>query len=503
MAKKTPPPPPPPPKPTPKPASKPEVKPTPSPTTRPSPAPILNPGIRPSPTPPPAPAPAPAPSLGMGNISAPPPSTTSNQNTSAAATKTQLQEFLERVQTALQNDKINSTQANNLSRRATEGARPNGTFSDDLRNELATAFDQARERHQASKQPSPPPPPPPPSGLTDEQTFNRAVKTAYNNNQISIEQRDNLIRLSAEKARPDGSFLPADKTDLYNRLQRAIENYSQGKGPGSGSNTDGNFSNLITDMVNRVNESLSGNKIFADDASKLIALALSFKPDQQGNLKDADRELFRATFDAARERKRLADSDEPWEEGEGETDDTGADEGEGTATSQRGGGRRINFPRDGRSNVSIPPGSRKRFFMPNIEKKIEREINRLVKKVVESSKDFIESGEDYISIDFIPSQGVFTDDDILYFDTQNPNAPQENDTSAGRERMLDLTTLVQLLLSSGDPNNEELYNYKEYIDIFELYYDDDGKPFYRFSVEIIGDIIEDLEVILVNEDNDD
>lgn len=158
----------------------------------------------------------------------------------------------------------------------------------------------------------------------------------------------------------------------------------------------------------------------------------------------------------------------------------------------RGGGKKIKIPssENDRAFIAVPEDDDTRFSMPNIERKISREIERVTLDLVESTREFIEAGIDFQSIEYIPQREVFTEDELLYYEFPDPNTPPSSDNDIANLRMNALTEALQELIDKGDKSSPR-YNYAEYIDIFEYL---PQKNIYKFSVEITGAIIEDLIV---------
>ena len=138
--------------------------------------------------------------------------------------------------------------------------------------------------------------------------------------------------------------------------------------------------------------------------------------------------------------------------------------------------------------------------MPNIDKKILKEVQRITKQLITSTKEFIEGGINYDGIDFIPDDEIYTEDGQSIFNFTDYNAPGTVNSGMADERMNDIEKAIRDLLNQGDKNIPKSYNYAEYIDLFELRYNNNGIPYYRFSLELQGEIVEDLVVTLINDE---
>lgn len=195
------------------------------------------------------------------------------------------------------------------------------------------------------------------------------------------------------------------------------------------------------------------------------------------------------------------------DEGGGNNGGGGGEEYDDTPThggpnpTQKGGGKKINVPKnENRANYSIPKKSDERITMPNIDKKILKEVQRITKQLITSTKEFIEGGINYDGIDFIPDDEIYTEDGQSIFNFTDYNAPGTVNSGMADERMNDIEKAIRDLLNQGDKNIPKSYNYAEYIDLFELRYNNNGIPYYRFSLELQGEIVEDLVVTLINDE---
>ena len=137
--------------------------------------------------------------------------------------------------------------------------------------------------------------------------------------------------------------------------------------------------------------------------------------------------------------------------------------------------------------------------MPNINEQITKEIEKLTSELISIGKEFLESGITFESIDYFPESEVFNEEGVSYYDLPDYNSPLESDAGLATRRMDEITTLIQELLSRGEKGNEN-YNYAQFVDMFTLKYDSDGKPYFKFSIELTGAIIEDLTVTLVDDE---
>jgi len=135
--------------------------------------------------------------------------------------------------------------------------------------------------------------------------------------------------------------------------------------------------------------------------------------------------------------------------------------------------------------------------MPNVDKKIEKEVERLTLNLTSFTKEFIEGGIDFSSIDFVPLQEIFDENDILYFIGKDPNVPDDyNANILGiRELLMEILKLIEIELDKGRKGT----NYAEFLQLFQLKYRDAGGPYYRFNLELDNDIMGELSVSVIKD----
>lgn len=200
--------------------------------------------------------------------------------------------------------------------------------------------------------------------------------------------------------------------------------------------------------------------------------------------------------------------------GGGAGDDQYSDEpakGSGSDAVKRGGGKKIDIPKPAnRADYTLPEDSKDRLGMPNLDKKIQKEVKKLTLQIVKLTKEFIEGGVDFTGIDYIAENEIFGDDGKPYYTLPDYNSAGESESSIIEDRAEDVRTAINELLNKGqspgkgqknDEENER-YNYSEYIDLFELRYNSVGDPFFRFSIELTGESIDDLTVYLAEDYNE-
>lgn len=181
-------------------------------------------------------------------------------------------------------------------------------------------------------------------------------------------------------------------------------------------------------------------------------------------------------------------------------DDEEPDTGPGEPTV-KGGGKKIDIPKPAnRANYSVPDRA-ERLDMPNIDRKIKREIERVTLQLMSITKEFIEGGMDFYGIDFVAENEILGSDGAPYYQLPDYNSPGEPTAGLAEERAELIKTLIDELLSKGDKDSPN-YNYLEYLDLFELRYNGSGNPVFRFSIELTGSEVEDLTVSLAEDYSD-
>jgi len=160
--------------------------------------------------------------------------------------------------------------------------------------------------------------------------------------------------------------------------------------------------------------------------------------------------------------------------------------------------KKIKFPENGKTNVFVPSDAGP-IQMPNIEKKIADEVKRLTLSLSELTREFIEGGQTFESIDFVPTVDIVDSDDLLYFIESDPNVPlsTDSDNSQTLQLLNDLIELIQSLLDKGDPTKS--MDYASYLELFEIDYVGVGRPVFKFGIDLEDDIIiGDIELELVD-----
>lgn len=320
--------------------------------------------------------------------------------------------------------------------------------------------------------------------------------------------------------------------------------------------------NLIGFAPNNANYS-KWQKLSNEKKDALHSAVLDYKisDDERKNLK----KLFGKDGTNPTSTKKPKDDDDDFDDVPGDGDDgdgDGVEEGEGDGTSNVPGSSRrnrtkIKFPEDGKTTVWVPTGSNAdRINMPNIEQKTKKEINKLTKELISMAREFIEGGQTFSSIDLIPSDYIFNEDDLLYYIGDDPNVPiTPGDPLAELRDMVEvIANLIESKLlykasSNPNPSNYVWYNggwfnfggdtqnlpsdaewfyseeygfwvsdshpppeqnisgtpsYKKYLNLFDLLYTPGGAPRFTFGVDLEDDImVDEIKLVRISLENDE
>lgn len=276
-------------------------------------------------------------------------------------------------------------------------------------------------------------------------------------------------------------------------------------GAGAGITAEKQFRNKSGVKQQAIIDAVDGGDITKDEK---IALYKAFNRDEKGNpIKDSGGGGGGGSDDTPA--SGGPPDDEPAsggpppdidEGGDGGRDD-GEDEDETQEPdpTQKGGGKKVRVEPSGKTKYSVPEDAEP-ITMPNIDKKIYRQIKKITKSLIASTKEFIEGGINYDGIDYVAEDEIYTEDGKPYFEYTDYNSPGGLNSGLANERMEEVRDAIYELLKYGDPTSGS-YNYEKFIDLFELRYNSDGTPYYRFSLEIEGIVIDDITVTLIEDEN--
>lgn len=393
---------------------------------------------------------------------------------------TDLQRILDKINFVRSQGYISQSEAQELKDRAKKFANDKGNLNDEEKKKINNQLDNAlNKKGQADKKdggfsiPKPdkkddkkpddkkpvkddkrPDDKKPGKEETDLQKF---IDRVNSSDRLSSNNKTRLKKEAKERASGKGEFGSADRkylNDLFNKLLK-----KEPPGPGPGPNPQ---PPVDTD----------GDGI----------------PDDQDP--DDDNDGIPDVDDIDDDEDGIPDN----EEGEGP-------EGPPGDPTVKGGGKKIDIPKAAnRADYAISKNA-ERLDMPNLDKKITREIEKLTLQITNIAKEFIEGGIDFYGIDYIAESEIIGEDGRPYYPLPDYNAPPESDSGLAEERADTVKALIDELLSKGDKSSPN-YNYLEFLDLFELRYNGSGTPFFRFSIELTGDLIDDLTLYLVEDTND-
>ena len=160
----------------------------------------------------------------------------------------------------------------------------------------------------------------------------------------------------------------------------------------------------------------------------------------------------------------------------------------------------VNIPKTNfGADISYPKDA-ERIWMPNIDKKVKKEVDRITMSLIKSTREFLEAGIDYDGINQVPATAGFQDD-LLYTDPLENNQSEPSESALASEILLSVSNLLNEEFAKSDPNSVS-YNYIRFLEFFELNYNAAGEPYYDLNININNDIIESLKAIIVKVDED-
>jgi hypothetical protein len=151
------------------------------------------------------------------------------------------------------------------------------------------------------------------------------------------------------------------------------------------------------------------------------------------------------------------------------------------------------------ADISYPKDA-ERIWMPNIDTKVKKEVDRITMSLIKSTREFLEAGIDYDGINQVPKSSGF-EGDLLYTDPLENNQSEPNESALASEVLLAVTDILTKEFEKSDPNSTNYY-YIRFLEFFELNYNASGEPYYDLNININNDIIESLKAIVVKVDED-
>ena len=151
------------------------------------------------------------------------------------------------------------------------------------------------------------------------------------------------------------------------------------------------------------------------------------------------------------------------------------------------------------ADISYPKDA-ERIWMPNVDTKVKKEVERITMSLIKSTREFLEAGIDYDGINQVPANSGFQGD-LLYTDPLENNQSESNESALASEILLGVTDILTKEFAKSDPNSTNYY-YIRFLEFFELNYNASGEPYYDLNININNDIIESLKAIVVKVDED-
>lgn len=392
---------------------------------------------------------------------------------------TDLQRIIDKINYVKSQNYITQAESQELKDRAKNKANAKGNLTDDEKRILNKRLDDAlNKKGQADKKQGGLDVPKSGEGLT------------------RLPGQGGLTRLPEKDGKPSpGGKAPTDLEKFIDRVN-ASENLSKDdkeklkKEARQRANNSGAFGAADRKVLNDLFTKLSKKK--GDGGT------------QPPKAKDSDNDGIPDSKDTDDDNDGISDDQDLDQDGDGvddeeEYDDTPASGG--PEPTIKGGGKKIDIPKPAnRANYNLPKDA-ERLGMPNIDRKIKAEVEKLTLEIINITKEFIEGGVDYSGIDYVAQNEIIGEDGQPYYPLPDYNAPAESESGLAEERAQVIKELIDELLSKGEKNSSN-YNYADYLDLFELRYNGAGEPFFRFSIELTGDIIDDMTVYLAEDYND-
>jgi len=120
-----------------------------------------------------------------------------------------------------------------------------------------------------------------------------------------------------------------------------------------------------------------------------------------------------------------------------------------------------------------------RLDMPNLNRVVDKEVERLQRELIEDMKEVILADIKFDSIDYIPERDVIIDD------------PEINYFKAEFNRIIEL---VNTSLRMGNAENPDQINMEKYLELFKVEYNVDGIPRITLVISIDSVDGEDLSI---------
>ena len=240
-----------------------------------------------------------------------------------------------------------------------------------------------------------------------------------------------------------------------------------------------------------------------DDTRALIKIIEELKKDIE-DLKKSRKDLYDKLNNLSDKLNNLSEGGGPGEiidDEEDIVDDDAASTASDTPTTRSSAKSTIKIPKvEERANIPYPSDAEK-IFMPNIDVRVKKEVDRITMSLIKSTREFLEAGIDYDGINQVPSNPEFSKDDLLFYEPLEENQSEPSEQALTAEVMGIIGDSLKNLLSIGEPTNKENYNYIEFLNLFDLRYNANGDPVFDLNVALEDGIIEGLKAYRVKTDD--
>jgi len=380
--------------------------------------------------------------------------------------------------------------------------------------------------------PPPPPPPPPPNNATEEQRRIDKVNELRQAGKLTQNEAEELRQLARSMSNNKGNLSEDEERYFTQQLNRALDSNIKGNIPppktgGGGNNNGGGGPDKPPGGggpdkppggggpdkppggggpdkppgggVIQPPPVLDDGKFNQKDIDAILRLINELQGDVK-KLKEENKTL-KNELDLISE---LA-VDGGGGKGGGEEDDSVEDDATSAAsdvptTRSATGTIDANIPKTNfGADISYPKDA-ERIWMPNIDTKVKKEVERITMSLIKSTREFLEAGIDYDGINQVPANSGFQGD-LLYTDPLENNQSESNESALASEILLGVTDILTKEFAKSDPNSTNYY-YIRFLEFFELNYNASGEPYYDLNININNDIIESLKAIVVKVDED-
>jgi hypothetical protein len=337
-------------------------------------------------------------------------------------------------------------------------------------------------------------PPPPPSKTEEERRLDK-INQLREEGKLTQNEAQELRQFAKEMSNDKGNLSAAEEKAFTDALNKSLTSNVKGNDPfkppksndggkgdggkgdggGGGGGGGGNDTSALMKIIEQLQKDIAGLKKSNDDLNKkLDNLSEAGDGGGPGEVVDDEQDVV---------------------------DDDAASSALDTPTTRSSARSTIKIPKPSeRANIPYPSDA-ERIFMPNIDVRVKKEVNRITMSLIKSTREFLEAGIDYEGVNQVPSKPEFSGDDLLFYEPLEENQSEPSEQSLAAEVMGIISDSLKNLLSTGDPTNKENYNYIEFLNLFDLRYNANGDPVFDLNVALEDGIIEGLKAYRVTTDD--